>query len=73
MVGVACAGIGFSAAVTIPIMWRIFSWLGSWAGVSSSVWQTGFTAFLSVPALLVSVLLLARGTHVTDDAGRWHH
>jgi predicted anti-sigma-YlaC factor YlaD len=73
MVGIACAGIGFSAAVTIPIMWRIFSWLGSWAGVSSPVWETGFGIFVIAPALLVSLLLLARGTHVTDDAGRWHH
>jgi hypothetical protein len=73
MVGVACAGIGFSAAVTIPIMWRIFSWMGSWAGVSSPVWETGFGVFVIAPALLVSALLLARGTHLTDDAGRWRH
>jgi predicted anti-sigma-YlaC factor YlaD len=73
MVGVACAGIGFSASVTIPIMWKVFSWLGSWAGVSTPVWETGFGVFVIAPALLVSVLLLARGTHVTDDAGRWHH
>lgn len=73
MVGVACAGIGFSAAVTIPIMWKIFSWMGSWAGVSSPVWETGFGIFVIAPALLVSVLLLARGTHLTDDAGHWRH
>jgi hypothetical protein len=73
MVGVACAGIGFSAAVTIPIMWRVFSWMGRWAGVSSPVWETGFGVFVIAPALLVSVLLLARGTHATDDAGRWRH
>jgi predicted anti-sigma-YlaC factor YlaD len=73
MVGIACTGIGFSASVTIPIMWKIFSWLGTWAGVSSSVWQAGFTAFLVAPALLVSVLLLIRGTHLTDDAGRSQH
>ena len=71
MVGVACAGIGFSASVTIPIMWRIFSWLGSWAGVSSPVWETGFGIFVIAPALLVSLLLLARGTRLTDDAGHW--
>jgi hypothetical protein len=71
MVGIACAGIGFSAAVTIPIMWKIFSWMGSWAGVSKPVWETGFGVFVIVPALLVSVLLMARGTHMTDDA-RWH-
>ena len=72
MVGVACAGIGFSAAVTIPLMWKVFAWLGTWAGVSSPVWETGFGVFVIAPALLVSVLLLARGTHATDDAGRWH-
>ncbi len=72
MVGIACAGIGFSASVTIPIMWKIFSWLGTWAGVSSPVWETGFTVFVIAPALLVSVLLLTRGTHPTDDARGWH-
>jgi len=73
MVGVACAGIGFSAAVTLPLMWKVFSWLGARAGVSSPVWETGFGVFVIAPALLVSVLLLLRGTHLTDDAGRWHH
>ena len=73
MVGVACAGIGFSAAVTLPLMWRVFSWLGAWAGVSNPVWETGFTVFVIAPALLVSVLLLVRGTHVTDASGRWQH
>ena len=73
VVGMACAGVGLSAAVTTPILWRIFSWMGNWAGVSGPVWQTGFTAFLIAPALLVSVLLLARGTQLTDDARRWHN
>ncbi|MFZ0800572.1 MAG: hypothetical protein WAN70_00265, partial [Terriglobales bacterium] len=73
MVGVACAGIGFSAAVTLPIMWRLFSWMGSWAGVSTPVWETGFGVFVIAPALVVSVLLLARGTRLTDDAGHWRH
>jgi predicted anti-sigma-YlaC factor YlaD len=73
MVGIACAGVGFSASVTIPIMWRVFSWLGTWAGVSSPVWETGFGVFVIAPALLVSLLLLARGTRLTDDAGRWRH
>ena len=73
MVGVACAGVGFSAAVTIPLMWRVFSWMGSWAGVSTPVWETGFGVFVIAPALLVSVLFLARGTRLTDSASRWHH
>jgi len=73
MVGVACAGVGFSAAVTIPLMWRVFSWMGSWAGVSTPVWETGFGVFVIAPALLVSVLFLARGTRLTDSASRWRH
>jgi predicted anti-sigma-YlaC factor YlaD len=72
MVAIACTGIGFSASVTIPIMWKVFSWLGNWAGVSSPVWQTGFTAFLIAPALVVSLFLLVRGTHQSEHAGRQH-
>lgn len=73
LVVIAGVGVALSAAVTTPIIWRIFSWMGNWAGVSSPVWQTGFTAFLVAPALLVSILLLARGTPLTDEPGRWHH
>lgn len=72
VVVMAGAGVALSATVTTPVIWGIFSWLGNWAGVSGPVWQTGFTAFLVAPALLISILLLARGTHLTDQAGRWH-
>lgn len=68
LAGMACTGVGASAAVTTPILWRLFAWLGHWAGVSAPVWQTGFTAFMIVPALLVSVLLLARGAQMPDVA-----
>jgi energy-converting hydrogenase Eha subunit G len=42
----------------------LFAWLGEQAGVSTLVWQAGFLVFFIAPALLVSVVLLARGTHV---------
>jgi predicted anti-sigma-YlaC factor YlaD len=67
LVGMACLGVGLSATLTVPFLWRLFAWLGEWAGVSSWVWQAGF-AFLSIaPALVVSALLLARGTHLTSN------
>jgi hypothetical protein len=67
LVGMACLGVGFSATLTAPLLWRFFAWMGEWAGVSTLVWQTGFMFFFIAPALVVSVLLLARGTHLTNN------
>jgi predicted anti-sigma-YlaC factor YlaD len=74
LVGMACLGVGLSATLTVPFLWRAFAWMGEWAGVSTLVWQTGFMFFFIAPALVVSVLLLARGTHLTNNGGqsrRW--
>ena len=68
LVGMACLGVGLSATLTVPLLWRLFAWMGAWAGVSSWVWQAGFTSFWIAPALVVSALLLARGTHLTNNA-----
>ena len=67
LVGMACLGVGLSATLTVPLLWRLFAWMGERAGVSTLVWQTGFVFFFIVPALAVSVLLLARGTHLTNN------
>ncbi len=67
LVGMACLGVGLSATLTVPFLWRLFAWMGEQAGVSTLVWQTGFVFFFIVPALAVSVLLLARGTHLTNN------
>ena len=64
MVGMACLGVGVSATLTAPLLWRLFAWMGESTGVSSWVWQAGFAFFWIAPALVVSVLLLARGTHL---------
>lgn len=70
LVGTACLGVGLSATLTVPLFWRLSAWLGRWAGVSTLVWQAGFMFFSIAPALVVSVLLLARGIHWTDDHER---
>ncbi len=67
LVGMACMGVGLSATLTVPFLWRLFAWMGEWAGVSTLIWQTGFMFFFIAPALAVSVLLLARGTHLTNN------
>ena len=70
LVGMACLGVGLSATLTVPLLWRLFAWMGEWAGVSTLVWQAGFMLFFIAPALAVSVLLLARGTYLTNNGER---
>jgi predicted anti-sigma-YlaC factor YlaD len=70
LVGMACLGVGLSATLTVPLLWRIFAWMGAQAGVSTLVWQAGFIFFFIAPALVVGVLLLARGTHLTNNGDR---
>jgi predicted anti-sigma-YlaC factor YlaD len=67
LVGMACLGVGLSATLTVPFLWRLFAWLGEWAGVSNLVWQAGFAFFWIAPALAVGALLLARGTHLSHN------
>jgi predicted anti-sigma-YlaC factor YlaD len=64
LVALACPLVGLSAAITTPLIWRAFDWIGTQAGLSRLVWQAGFAFYCMVPALLVSVLLLLRGTHL---------
>ncbi len=67
LVGMACLGVGLTATLTVPFLWRLFAWMGARAGVSTVVWQTSFMVFFIAPALVVSVLLLARGTHLANN------
>ena len=68
LVALACPLVGLSAAITTPLVWRAFQWMGTHAGLSRTLWQVGFTFYWVVPALLVSVLLLFRGTHLAHSA-----
>jgi predicted anti-sigma-YlaC factor YlaD len=72
LVCICCVFVGLSAAVTTSFFWRAFAWAGSWAGVEDWVWKAGFAFFWIVPALVVSALLVARGTHLAHDGdGSW--
>lgn len=67
LVCLSCLFVGISAAVTTPLFWRVFASIGEWAGVSAWVWQAGFAFFWMAPALVVSALLLACGTHLAHN------
>jgi predicted anti-sigma-YlaC factor YlaD len=67
LISIACLGLGISAAITAPLFWRLFAWMGEQAGISNPLWQAAFAFFWIAPALAVSLLLLARGTHSARD------
>ena len=69
LVGMACLTVGLTATLTLPLLWRLFAWIGEQAGVSTLIWQVSFVVFFMAPALVVSVLLLIRGTHVKSQGG----
>jgi len=70
LVGMSCFLVGLSTAITTPLLWRGFEWVGHWAEVSSPVWQTGFAIFWIAPALAASLLLLGRGVHIAGKDSR---
>ena len=36
LVAMACLGVGLSATLTVPFLWRLFAWMGERAGVSTA-------------------------------------
>jgi predicted anti-sigma-YlaC factor YlaD len=70
LVAMSCFLVGLSTAITTPLLWRAFQWIGSRTEVSSLLWQVGFTVFAIAPAILTSVLLLGRGVHFTGNHSR---
>ena len=70
LVGTICFAVGLSATVSVPVLWRLFQWMGEQAGVSPVIWQAAFVFFGIAPVLVVSVLFLARGTHLAGGNDR---
>jgi hypothetical protein len=68
LIAMASVGLGISAAFTAPLFWRLFAWMGEQAGVANPVWQAAFAFFWIAPAIGVSLMLLARGTHARHGA-----
>ncbi len=67
LVALACPLVGLSSAITTPLVWGAFQWMGTYAGLSRTLWQVGFTFYWVAPSLLVSVLLLFRGAHLAEQ------
>jgi predicted anti-sigma-YlaC factor YlaD len=66
LVAVSCVAVTLTAVFTNLACWRGFTWLVERIHISAATWPVAFVALWIVPALAVSVLLLAHGTHLAD-------
>ena len=67
-----CAAVTLCTAVSTAVLWRGFAWIGQQARFSAPVWESGFAVFYLTPAVLVGILLLARGTYLVDHDRSFH-
>jgi predicted anti-sigma-YlaC factor YlaD len=66
-VAASCALVAVSAALTTPLIWRGFEYLGRWTQLPSLVWQVGFVLFWIAPTVAASLLFLGHGTHMSGS------
>jgi predicted anti-sigma-YlaC factor YlaD len=67
VMSVCCAAVTLSTVFTSVLLWFGFAWIGRQAQLSAPVWGTCYATFCLMPALLMGILLLSRGTHLADD------
>jgi predicted anti-sigma-YlaC factor YlaD len=68
-VALSCALVAISSALTTPLIWQGFAWLGQWSQLPNSVWQVGFVLFWIAPTIAASLLFVAHGTHLSGSGG----
>ena len=74
VVCVCCAAVTLSTSIAAAVLWRGFAWMGQQARLPAPVWEGGFAVLYLLPAVLVGIFLLARGTHLADhhdSSQRW--
>jgi len=66
---VCCIAVTLGTAFTTAVLWGGLAWMGRQARLSAAVWQIGLVALGLMPAVVVAILLLARGTYLADHNG----
>lgn len=70
IMAVACLGVGLSATLTVPYLWRLFEWIGETAGLPTLIWEAGFVVFFITPALVAGFSLVVRSARFTNEGDR---
>ncbi len=66
VVWVCCVAVTLCSAFGTAITWHGFEWTGRQMQLSPLLWQSCFAMFCLMPAILAAILLLARGTYLSD-------
>ena len=65
------AAVTLTSAISAAALWHGFEWMGRQARLSAPAWESSFVVFYLMPAVLAGIVLLARGTFLADDTGRY--
>jgi anti-sigma factor RsiW len=82
VIWVCSAAVTLCTAFNTAVLWRGVGWLSQWlsqqwgqqwigqqAGLSAPLFELGFVALCSMPAIVAGIILLARGTYMADHNG----
>ena len=58
---IAVALVCAVTALTTPLLWSAFAWLGAWFSLSAFEWRTGFFLTWLAPTLAASFIFIASG------------
>jgi predicted anti-sigma-YlaC factor YlaD len=71
LVSMSCTAVTLCALLSTVALWRGFEWLGTRAQLDSSVWRVGLLVFCVMPALVAAMLLIAKGSQLSDHTGSY--
>ena len=64
-----CAAVTLCSAASAAVTWFGFARMGQQTLLAAPLWQLGFVVLYFTPAVVAGLVLLARGTHMSDHFG----
>ena len=69
---VCCIAVTIGTAFTTALLWGGLTWFGQQARLRDPLWQIALISLGLMPAIVTGIVLLARGTYMTDHNGSFH-
>jgi Putative zinc-finger len=66
VIGACCLAVTSGTALTTAALWGGLAWMGQQVRLPAAVWQIGLVTLGLMPAIVVAIMLLARGTYFAD-------
>jgi hypothetical protein len=69
VIAVCSFAVTLGSSATIAVLWGGLAWMGQQARLSDPLWQIALAALGAMPAVVVGMVMLARGTYMADHNG----